>query len=734
MGKLFIISNRLPVTLTVEGDDISAKASSGGLATGLSSFYKDAGGLWFGWPGISYDDIGSKTGQKIEKLLREEHQCGPVQLTEEDLQKFYYGFSNKTIWPLSHYFTNYTVFDNDLWEAYKRVNQKFCDTVVEEITDDDVIWVNDYQLMLLPLMLRQKLPNASIGYFHHIPFPSFELFRLMPWRREILEGLLGADLIGFHTYDYVRHFLSSVRRILGYENILGVVSSGYRTSKVDAFPMGIDYEKFSKAAKLPEVREEIDKLWRQIGDRKIVVSIDRQDYTKGIKDRLEAFHIFLHRYPEYREKVTLIMVTVPSRSQVPSYSELKSEIDELVGKINGEHGTLGWMPIWYHFHSVPFPMLIALYSFADIALVTPLRDGMNLVAKEFVATRPTESNGNAGVLIISEMAGAEKELGEAVIVNPFDHESVADSLAMALKMPSEEQRRRIIPMQKRLQRYDITKWAGDFLDSLDEIKSQQNRLYSKKLTGRLRQDMFERYNEASSRLFLLDYDGSLKHLVDDPMEAVPDDEVLEILSTITSDEKNELVVVSGRDSKTLDEWFGHLNAGMIANHGAWLKHKGQDWEMLEPLDNEWMKNIRPIMQLYVDRTPGSHLEEKEFSLVFHYRRAVPEMAQVRVSELKDDLRAMTSSLNLGILEGSKVIEIKNTNINKGNSALRFISKAEWDFVMAIGDDWTDEDMFVVLPGNSYSIKVGLVPSNAKYHLDSVDSVRAFLKNLFSIKH
>ncbi|HDS00717.1 MAG TPA: trehalose-phosphatase, partial [candidate division Zixibacteria bacterium] len=239
-------------------------------------------------------------------------------------------------------------------------------------------------------------------------------------------------------------------------------------------------------------------------------------------------------------------------------------------------------------------------------------------------------------------------------------------------------------------------------------------------------------HKSDKRLFLLDYDGSLKHLVDEPMEAKPDDEVLEILSTITADEKNELVIVSGRDSETLEEWFGHLNSGMIANHGAWIKHKGQEWEMLEPLDNIWMKNIRPIMQLYVDRTPGAQLEEKEFSLVFHYRRAVPEMAQVRVSELKDDLRAMTTSLNLGILEGSKVIEIKNTNINKGNSALRFISKAEWDFVMAIGDDWTDEDMFMVLPGNSYSIKVGLVPSNAKYHLDDVDAVREFLKSLLGL--
>ncbi len=733
MGKLFIISNRLPVTLSVEGDQISSTASSGGLATGLSSFYKDAGGLWFGWPGISFDDIDEKTGRKVEELLKNEHQCGAVKLTEEDLQKYYYGFSNKTIWPLSHYFTNHTVFDNDLWEAYKRVNQKFCDTVVNEIGDDDIIWVNDYQLMLLPNMLRQKLPHASIGYFHHIPFPSFELFRLMPWRREILQGLLGADLIGFHTYDYVRHFLSSVRRILGYENILGTVSSGYRTTKVDAFPMGIDYEKFSKATKMPEVRHELDRIWQQVGDRKIVVSIDRQDYTKGIKDRLEAFHIFLHRYPEYKEKVSLIMVTVPSRSQVPSYADLKSEIDELVGKINGEHGTLGWMPIWYHFRSVPFPMLIALYSFADIALVTPLRDGMNLVAKEFIATRPTERDGDVGVLIISEMAGAEKELGEAVIVNPFDHDSVADSIARALRMPAEEQRRRIIPMQERLKRYDITKWAGDFLHTLGDIKSQQNRLYSKKLSGRLRQDMFKRYSRSSKRLFLLDYDGSLKHLVDDPMEATPDDEVLEILSAITSDKNNELVIVSGRDRATLDEWFGHLQAGMIANHGAWLKHKGQEWEMLEPLDNKWMKNLRPIMQLYVDRTPGAELEEKEFSLVFHYRRAVPEMAHVRVSELKDDLRTMTTSLNLGILEGSKVIEIKNTNINKGNSGLRFISKAEWDFVMAVGDDWTDEDMFSVLPGNSYSIKVGLVPSTAKYHLDDVDALRNFLKSLLGLK-
>jgi trehalose 6-phosphate synthase/phosphatase len=555
------------------------------------------------------------------------------------------------------------------------------------------------------------------------------LFRLLPWRREILHGFLGADLIGFHTYDYVRHFLSSVRRILGYENTLGVVSSGYRTTRVDAFPMGIDYEKYHEATKMPEVREEIDRIWQEVGDRKIIVSIDRLDYTKGIKDRLEAYHLFLHRYPEFKEKVTLIMVAVPSRSEVDSYAELKNEIDQLVGKINGEHGTLGWMPIWYLFRSVPFPMLIALYSFADIALITPLRDGMNLVAKEFIATRSTKRGGDIGTLIISEMAGAEKELGEAVIVNPFDHAQVAESLAMALKMPADEQQRRIAPMQRRLQRYDIRKWASDFLNSLDYIKGQQDRLYSKKIGGTLEKDLVSDYKRSKKRLLLLDYDGTLKPLVDNPLDARPDEEVLEILDALAADPKNELVLVSGRDQKNLDNWFGHLDISMIANHGALLKHRGKDWETLDSLNVEWMKDILPIMQLYVDRTPGSFLEQKDFSLVFHYRGAVPELASVRVSELKDDLREMTANLNLGLLDGSKVLEIKNTNINKGTSTLSFINRNGWDFIMAIGDDWTDEDMFTVLPEKGYSIKVGLVPSNARYHLDDTDAVRDFLKKL-----
>ncbi len=718
MGRLILVSNRLPLSITKRKGKLNFKPSVGGLATGLSSLYKRKNGLWVGWPGLALKG----EEREVARAKLESERCHPVFLTQQEIEQYYHGFCNKTIWPLFHYFTQYVVYSKEFWGSYKKVNEKFRDAVLEVLKREDVIWVHDYHLMLLPKLLREEVPEACIGFFLHIPFPSYEVFRLLPWRKELLLGMLGADLIGFHTYDYAQHFLNSVRRILGYEHTLGQINTEERVVKVDAFPMGIDYARFSKALKSPSVRREVNRLKRKAGKKKVILSIDRLDYTKGIPLRLEAFDLFLEKNPKYLEDVVYILVAVPSRSRVEHYIQLKKRIDELVGQINGKYGTLGWTPIWYLYRFLPFHTLVALYRVADVAMVTPLRDGMNLISKEFVATKRGK-----GVLILSEMAGAAKELGEALIVNPNNLDEVAEALKEALSMPEREQIRRNVIMKRRIRRYDVLKWGREFLGRLSYVKELQKGLLAKELSGRERERMLRKYSRAKSRLLLLDYDGTLIPFSEKPEDAKPDRELIEILKGLSSDERNEIVVISGRDRDSLELWFSELDIGLVAEHGAWIREGKGMWEMVEPLRSDWKDTIRPILELYVDRTPGSFIEEKEFSLVWHYRKADPELGRVRASELKDNLLHLTVNLNLRVLEGSKVIEIKNVGVDKGKAAQRWIRKRRWGFILAAGDDWTDEDLFSSLPEWAYSIKVGKGSSSAKFNVDSPFEVRKLLR-------
>lgn len=722
MARLLIVSNRLPVSITKKAGKLEIRRSVGGLATGLSSFYKTYESIWIGWPGTTLKE--KKEEKAIKKELVKEG-CYPVFLSKREVENYYFGFSNKTVWPLFHYFPMYTSYKNSFWESYKAVNEAFCDAIVKIAKPNDAIWIHDYHLMLLPSLLREKLPKATIGFFLHIPFPSFEVFRLFPQRRKILRGLLGADLIGFHMYDYAQYFLDSVRRLLGYEHVFGQITKEDRVITVDAFPMGIDYEKFSTAANDAKVHKEIKKIRKKLGDRKIILSVDRLDYTKGIPQRLEAFDHFLEKYPKYKKKVTLILVAVPSREGIENYMALKKQLDGLVGGVNGKHGTLGWSPVWYLYRCLDFSSLVALYKIADIALVTPLRDGMNLVAKEFIATKTNAK----GVLILSEMAGAVNELWESVVINANNKEEMVDAIKEALDMPEEEQIRRNKVMQKRLSRYNVTRWAHEFMDKLSNVKKVQQNLCVKMLTDAVRKKFIKEYSRSKKRLILLDYDGTLVQFAERPEEAKPDKELFRLFEALAKQKKNELVIISGRDKETLEKWFGHLDVGLIAEHGVWLKEKGGSWEMIEPLSNEWKAKLRPILELYVDRTPGSFIEEKEFSLVWHYRNANPVLAKIRTKELKAAILHLTANLNLGILEGSKVVEIKNISVSKGRAALKWVAKQNWGFILAAGDDYTDEDTFSMLPETAYSVKVGLVPSKAKFNLNSVSELRVLLKDL-----
>ncbi|GLB51689.1 bifunctional alpha,alpha-trehalose-phosphate synthase (UDP-forming)/trehalose-phosphatase [Neptunitalea chrysea] len=731
MSKTIIISNRLPLQIKLEENEINVSPSVGGLATGMKSVHEEGESLWIGWSGLAEEDLNEETKPKVLAEIQKNH-CATVPLTENDVDHFYYGFSNKTLWPLFHYFLEYTSFENENWESYKRVNQKFADVVLENAEDGDTIWVHDYQLLLLPQYIKQKKPDTSIGFFLHIPFPSYEVFRTFPWREEVLEGMLGADLIGFHTYDYERHFLSCARRLLHLDTNFNEISYNDRIIKIDSFPMGIDFDKFYNAAREHSKNSETEKsdIQKKLDDHlyasneaQMILSIDRLDYTKGIPNRIKSFEYFLEKYPEYQQKVRLIMLAVPSRSNVPQYQLLKRETDELVGRINGKFSTVSWTPIWYFYRSLPFDNLIDLYTSCDVAMITPVRDGMNLVAKEYVATRVNQD----GVLVLSEMAGAAKEMNEALLINPNNFEDVAKTLKMALEMPKDEQKARISVMQERLKRYTVEKWAQEFFTALNSTKDVINTLVSKKLNTKLTNNILEKYSSAKKRLVFLDYDGTLVGFKNNPLDASPDEELYNLLDSLNAQPNTDVIIISGRDKETFTKWYGDKPYTMITEHGVWLKDKEKDWVALENVKRDWMPKLRPILETFVDRTPGTFIEEKNFSLAWHFRKVDPELATLRSVELKTVLNSLIANHHLSVLEGNKVIEIKSGNVNKGRAASRMLMKDNYDFVFAIGDDWTDEYMFRDLPESAITVKVGLQKTSAKYFVQNTLEVRNLLK-------
>lgn len=732
-NKIFIASNRLPVSIQKDEGEFILTPSVGGLATGMSSIYKEYGGQWIGWSGVASDDL---TGEEIRMIDRKlvGEQCVAIHLTREEINLYYEGFSNNVIWPLFHYFAQFIEYNARYWDAYREVNQRFADKALEVLEDGDTLWIHDYQLLLMPEMVKRKKPSVTIGFFLHIPFPSYEVFRILPWRKELIRGMLGADLLGFHTYDYERHFFSTVMRLFGYDVSFNQIHLEDRIIMGDAFPMGIDYEKFRGCAdkmvrktrkEKSELHGELENYLLGSPERKLILSIDRLDYTKGIPNRLKGFELFLERYPEYRNKVTMILLVVPSRSEVDQYKLLKSEIDGLVGRINGHFGGVNYVPVWYFYRSLPFENLVELYSMSDVALITPVRDGMNLVAKEYIACRVNQT----GVMIISEMAGVAKETGEAIVINPNNESEIAEAVHQALTMPLEEQRDRIQFIQQRISRYDVFKWAGEFVKALRKIETIQHNFLAKKITPGIQKGIVAEFSVSPKRVLFLDYDGTLVPFNNDPMAAKPDEELHRLLGKLEEDQRNTIVLISGRDRETLQQWFSGHHVSLIAEHGVWLKSCGKDWKMIDNVSNQWKPMMRPILENFVDRTPGTFIEEKNYSLVWHYRKAEPEQGQQRANEMKEELRNMIANHNLEIMEGNKVVEIKAGGINKGKAAMRFIRGKEFDFMLAIGDDWTDEYMFRELPHTAITVKVGLKNTAASYKVESVSAVRDLLKAL-----
>lgn len=732
--RLIFVSNRLPFSVSVAESGLTTTESVGGLVTGLRAFLASVKGtgapgdesVWIGWPGAT---IHADQQDELRHKAWENHRSVPVFLRQEEMEAFYLGFCNSTIWPLFHSFPAYTIYDEQQWQLYREVNETFAEIVAQTVRPGDIVWIHDYHLMLLPRLLREKIPGIRIGFFLHIPFPEYDIFRLLPgtWRTEILLGLLGSDLVGFHTYEYSQSFLRNTLRILGVDHQLGQVVTEDRVIKVETFPIGIDVRSFRETLGLASVREESARLRESLGNVRTILSVDRLDYTKGILNRLEGFESLLELHPELQEKVVLVMVVVPSRIGVPMYDLMKRQIEEFVGKVNGRFGKVGWTPVVYLYTQLPFETLVAHYRMSDIALVTPLRDGMNLVAKEYIASRPNDE----GVLVLSEMAGAAKELAEAVIVNPSNRQDVASALFEALTLPVDEQRRRNVVMRKRIERYDVVRWAHDFIDQLVTVPELQDRFNTRYLTTDARRVIHRQFETATRRLVLMDFDGTLVPIMRRPEQARPSDQLMRLLERVTRLHGVTLAVVSGRERAVLDQWLGKLDIHLVAEHGIWWRQPGSDWQLAAQVKNEWKARLIPILESYADRLPGSFVEEKEFSLVWHYRTSDPEHGARLAAEAYDHLTALTANFELQVNRGHKIVEIRPLGVNKGSMALRLIDVVQPDLIIAAGDDWTDEDLFQALPEEAFSIKVGISATRARFSVGHQHEVVRLLEEFVS---
>ncbi len=719
---MLLVSNRLPVTLVHRRGESEFVPSVGGLAVGLEAFYRERGARWVGWPG----DVRSSERPRVTRRLRAKFRCEPVFLSEDLARRHYAGFSNRTVWPLFHSFPTYARYEPEDWEGYCRANEIFADVVSAIAKPEETIWIHDYHLLMLPKYLRERIPEAKIGFFLHIPFPRYDSLRPLPWHREIVEAMLGADLVGFHTFDYAQAFLGTVRRLLGYDNAIGQIAVGKRVVQADVFPMGIDFARISAARETEAVKARMAGFREGLKDSKLVFSISRLDYTKGIPQQLHAIEVFLEENPDWRGRFQYLLVVVPSREIVDRYAQEKEEVDRLVGRINGRYGTFNWLPIRYVNRYLHYEELVALYASADVALVTPLRDGMNLVAKEYLAAKPDLR----GALILSDLAGASRELLEAAVVNPNNPHEIANALRRAFEETDEAQAPRNRTMRARLEAYDVRRWAEDFLNRLEEVTALSKQMAVRLLTRGERRQVEERFARARKRLILLDYDGTLVPFAEDPFRAAPSPRVVKILKALCASPSNQVVLISGRRKEELETWFEGFWLTLVAEHGAWVRRPDHGkWEATVDLDVRWKERIRPILERFTARVPGSYIEEKETSLAWHYRRVDVDTGTLAAHELVDALTDLTANLELAAAIGNKLVEVRSTRVSKGTFYRSHLPDGGWDFVLAAGNDWTDEALFAALPVHAISVRVGIAPSASKFNVETVEEILSLLERL-----
>ncbi|KAF8943327.1 threalose-6-phosphate phosphatase [Haplosporangium gracile] len=677
------------------------------MYSGILSLNKDYETVQIGWVG----EIADQDGYIVpSKNLTEEHKQNlkdklweekvvPIFLEDGRAAGHYEGYCKTVLWPLFHYLLWDEATDGRQekknWDDYVFVNQQFADAIVEQYQPGDVVWIHDYHLLLVPHMLRQKLPGAAIGVFIHAPFPSSEIFRCLPKRVEVLNGLLGANQIGFQTYSYARHFISCCTRVNGYESTPRGVDAMGSTVWVGTFPIGIDAERVERQRKAPGVLPKMEAIRKTYKGKRIIVGRDKLDLVKGVQQKLQAFEKFLNDYPEMQGQVVMIQVTSPPLVENP---KLEAKIAELVAHINGTYGSLNFTPVHHYHQHIDRDEYYALLSIADIGLITSVRDGMNTTSLEYIMCQKE----NKGPLILSEFTGTAGSLGGAMMVNPWDYQGVARVIYDALNLTEADKITRHSQLHKHVLAHTAQFWAKNFIS---ELILNVGTWDQSTPTPYLDQDIIiEKYNSAKKRLLMFDYDGTLTPIRKTPGAAVPQEHMLKALTALANDPNNVVWVISGRDQKVLEEWLGEVeNLGFSAEHGSFMRQPGsKKWiNLTESLDMGWKSDVIEIFTYYTERTQGSFIEHKRSSLTWHYRMADPEFGQFQAKECQNHLEnAVLSKLPVEILVGKKNLEVRPTIVNKGEIVKRLMSQhPDAEFVLCAGDDKTDEDMFRALAGN-----------------------------------
>ncbi|KAL8148748.1 alpha,alpha-trehalose-phosphate synthase [UDP-forming] 1-like isoform X1 [Apium graveolens] len=714
--RLLVVANRLPVSAIRRGEESwSLEISAGGLVSALLGV-KEFEARWIGWAGVNVPD---EAGQKALTKALAEKRCIPVFLDEEIVHQYYNGYCNNILWPLFHYIglpqedrLATTRSFQSQFDAYKKANQMFADVVNEHYEEGDVVWCHDYHLMFLPKCLKEYNSKMKVGWFLHTPFPSSEIHRTLPSRSELLRAVLAADLVGFHTYDYARHFVSACTRILGLEGTPEGVEDQGRLTRVAAFPIGIDSDRFIRALELPQVQEHIRELKERFSGRKVMLGVDRLDMIKGIPQKILAFEKFLEENACWRDKVVLLQIAVPTRTDVPEYQKLTSQVHEIVGRINGRFGSLTAVPIHHLDRSLDFHALCALYAVTDVALVTSLRDGMNLVSYEFVACQESKK----GVLVLSEFAGAAQSLGAgALLVNPWNITEVASSIGLALNMRADEREKRHQHNFDHVIQHTAQEWAETFVSELnDTVVEAQQRIREVPPVLPVK-DATEHYLRSSNRLLILGFNATLTEPIDTPgrrggdqiraMELKLHPDLKEPLLELCKDPKTTVVVISGSDRNILDENLGEYNMWLAAENGMFLRATKGEWmtTMPEHLNMEWVDSVKHVFEYFTERTPRSHLELRETSLVWNYKYADPEFGRLQARDMLQHLwTGPISNASVDVVQGSRSVEVRAVGVTKGAAIDRILGEivhsksisTAIDYVLCIGHFLgKDEDVY-----------------------------------------
>ncbi len=727
--KKIFISNRLPFSIDLKTKSI--KKGSGGLVSALLGVNLEDPFFWMGFE----TDIESAKKIKNETPNIIPHiRVNPVLVDKKTYDQYYDGFCNDVIWPLFHYESQHAFFKRSDWQAYVACNRIMADEVLKIAEPQDTIWIHDFHFLLLPKMLRQGNSNLKIGLFLHTPFPSSEIFRQLPVREQILNGMIQSNLIGFHEHSYLRHFTVSLKAHLGIDSTFFKAEVGDHDLHLGVYPISIDVEKWKNNSLSENVLVKSQILNEKIKIPFLILGVDRLDYTKGLELKLHGFRRFLQKYPDLRGRVSLLQIAVPTRTQVPSYIRLKKEVDELVGMINGEFAEPGYAPIHYIFNSLSEDELLTLYKRADCLLITSKRDGMNLVAIEYAIS---QDKSNPGVLIVSEFAGAASLLGQALIINPWDEDSIAEAIKSAYDMPVFEKIKRVKSLHVVLSQYSATQWALGYLKDLEAASSRTAKSPVVRLEAMNQYqslDLFQKIMQAPKCLLVMDYDGTLVGIKSLPEFAILPNN----LRTLIYDLGNyfSILIISGRDKEFLDEQFEDCDVTLAAEHGAFYRTGYEPWKSRVSSDiQSWFSEVKKVMKAYSETVPLSFVECKEASLVWHFRQSPTDFASFRAKKLDEELQVGLANQPVSVTIGSKIVEAKAVECHKGSFLKWILEHENFQDVLTIclGDDRTDEDMFKVLDQRGVSIKVGPGVTSAQYRLAGQEDVISFLKEVLNRK-